>query len=140
MTVVTAHRHASRQRTKRPEMNAGGNASTLDVRLVARSIAQAAVEVLAGTRSILQLSRSLDPDCFLSLQHRAALTREHAARTRGSLLVHRSPMVRSVRACAISETVYEASIVVSEEQRSRAIAMRLEHCDGTWQVTALEIG
>lgn len=140
MTVATARRHADRQRTKRPAPNDGADASTLDVRLVARSIAQAAVEVLAGTRSVLQLSRSLDAQCFLSLQHRAALTREHAARGRGSLQVHRSPMVRSVRACAISDSIYEVSIVVSEEQRSRAIAMRLEHSDGTWQVTALEIG
>lgn len=140
MTVVTARRHADGQRTNRPATNAGANASSLDVRLVARSIAQAAVEVLAGTRSILQLSRSLDPQCFLALQHRAALTREHAARTRGSLQVHRSPMVRSVRACPISDSIYEVSIVVSEELRSRAIAMRLERCEGTWQVTALEIG
>src|SRR4030095_37992 len=113
MTVVTARRHADRQRTKRPATNAGADASTLDVRLVARSIAQAAVEVLAGTRSIVQLSRSLDAQCFLSLQHRASLPREHAARTRGSLQVHRSPMVRSVRGCAISEPIYEGRLLRS---------------------------
>ncbi|SDW31366.1 hypothetical protein SAMN04487917_101727 [Arthrobacter sp. yr096] len=49
-------------------------------------------------------------------------------------------MVRSVRACSISETICEASIVVAEEQRYRAVAMRLERFDGVWQVTALEIG
>lgn len=138
--VVTARRPASRQRTKRPAATSEANGSNLDIRLVARSIAQAAVEVLAGTRHIQQLSRSLDPHCFLSLQHRAALTREQATRTRGIPQVHKSPMVRSVRACAISETIYETTIVVSEEQRSRAIAMRLELCDEVWQVTALEIG
>jgi hypothetical protein len=36
--------------------------------------------------------------------------------------------------------VYEASLVVSEELRSRAVAMRLEGGYGAWKVTALEIG
>ncbi|MEV7604663.1 Rv3235 family protein [Paenarthrobacter sp. NPDC089322] len=140
MTVGTARRPANRNVTKRPVTAYGAGASNIDIRLVARSIAQATVEVLAGTRPIQQLSRSLDAECFLSLQHRAALTREHALRSRGAQHIHRSPMVRSVRTCSISETVYEAAIVVSEELRSRAIAMRLERRDDLWQVTALEIG
>ncbi|BAS17199.1 hypothetical protein AHiyo8_55020 [Arthrobacter sp. Hiyo8] len=49
-------------------------------------------------------------------------------------------MVRSVRVCAVNDGVYEASLVVSEELRSRAVAMRLEGINGTWRVTALEIG
>jgi hypothetical protein len=112
-----------------------------EIRTLVRSIAQAAVEVLAGTRPAQQLSRSLDPRCLSALQHRAALTRAHAARAQpGQSLLHRSPMVRSVRVCAVKERVYEASVVVSEELRSRAVAMRLEGSDGAWKVTALEIG
>ncbi|MFB9715086.1 Rv3235 family protein [Arthrobacter methylotrophus] len=106
------------------------------IRTLARSIAQAAVEVLAGTRPVQQLSRSLDPRCLSALQHRAALTRAHAGRSR----IHRSPMVRSVHLCAVREGVYEASIVVWEEHRSRAVAMRLEGSNSAWKVTALEIG
>ncbi|BCW59459.1 hypothetical protein StoSoilB20_28060 [Arthrobacter sp. StoSoilB20] len=140
MTVATASRPTDRQNSQRPSPGYGSNSSDIDVRLVARSIAQAALEVLAGTRALTQLSRSLDPDCYLSLQHRAALTRKHAARVRGNLHPHRSPMVRSVRACSITEDICEASIVVAEEQRCRAVAMRLERLDGVWRVTALEIG
>lgn len=140
MTLATTSRPASRRSTKRTTPTHGPGGSDIDVRLVARSIAQAALEVLAGTRPLQQLSRSLNEECYLSLQHRAALTRKHAARTRGNSRPHRSPMVRSVRVCSISETICEASIVVAEEQRCRAVAMRLERLDGVWQVTALEIG
>jgi hypothetical protein len=49
-------------------------------------------------------------------------------------------MVRSVHVCAVTDGVYEASLVVSEELRSRAVAMRLEGSNGAWTVTALEIG
>ncbi|MDD7835261.1 MULTISPECIES: Rv3235 family protein [Paenarthrobacter] len=141
MSVVTAGRPPVRQRVPRAVASSGakGGADT-DIRLVARSIAQAAVEVLAGTRPLIQLSGSLDPDCYLALQHRAVLTRKHAARSKGTPQPHLSPMVRSVRACSISESVCEASIVVAEEGRCRAVAMRLERTDGAWRVTALEIG
>ncbi|MFF2297441.1 Rv3235 family protein [Arthrobacter sp. NPDC058127] len=112
-----------------------------EIRALARSIAQAAMEVLAGTRPVQQLSRTLDPGCLSALQHRAALTRAHAASTQGGQSrLHRSPMVRSVHVCAVKDGVYEASLVVSEELRSRAVAMRLEGSNGTWRVTALEIG
>ncbi|UVJ38329.1 Rv3235 family protein [Arthrobacter sp. CJ23] len=111
-----------------------------DILAIARSLAQAAIEVLAGTRPAQQLSRSMDPRCLSSLQHRAALTRAHAARSRTGQRLHRSPVVRSVHACAISEGIYETTLVVAEENRSRAVAMRLERCDEAWKVTALEIG
>ncbi|WP_284977144.1 Rv3235 family protein [Arthrobacter sp. efr-133-TYG-104] len=138
MTVTTAT--ANRSRIKRTSAVSGSPGQNIDVRLVARTIAQAAMEVLAGTRPVQQLSRSLDPNTYLSLQHRAALTREHMKISRGRNPLHASPTVRSVRACNISELICEASIVVAEEQRTRAVAMRLERMDGTWRVTALEIG
>ncbi|WP_236558542.1 Rv3235 family protein [Arthrobacter sp. 9V] len=140
MTLATTTRPAKRTSTSRTTPAIGQGTPDIDVRLVARSIAQAALEVLAGTRPVHQLSRSLDSDCYVSLQHRAALTRKHAARSRGTSQPHRSPMVRSVRVCSISASICEASIVVAEEQRCRAVAMRLERLDGVWQVTALEIG
>lgn len=140
MTVTAQRRPIGRQAPQRSTPVHGSNNRDIDVRLVARSIAQAALEVLAGTRPVQQLARSLDPDCYASLQHRAALTRKHAARIRGSLQPHRSPMVRSVRVCPITDIICEASIVVAEEQRCRAVAIRLERLDGVWQVTALEIG
>lgn len=112
-----------------------------DICVIARSTVQAAIEVLAGTRPVQQLARRLDQHCLTALQHRAALTRRvpsGSSPTAGRL--HRNPSVRSVRACRISEDVYEASAVVVEELRVRAVALRLERSRLVWRVTALEIG
>ncbi len=112
-----------------------------EICLIARSTVQAAIEVLAGTRPAQQLARRLDQRCLTALQHRAALTRRvpsGSSPTAGRL--HRNPSVRSVRACRVSEDVYEASAVVVEELRVRAVALRLERSRLVWRVTALEIG
>ncbi|HSL35364.1 MAG TPA: Rv3235 family protein [Arthrobacter sp.] len=108
---------------------------------ICRSTVQAAIEVLAGTRPAQQLARRLDERCLAALQHRAALTRRvpcGASPTAGRL--HRNPSVRSVRACRVSADVYEASAVVVEELRVRAVALRLERSRLAWRVTVLEIG
>lgn len=116
-------------------------ATEREVRAIARSIAQASIEALAGTRPVHQLSRSLSPGCFTSLQHRAALTRIHAGSQKNQpSRLHRNPSVRSVRVCAITSDICEATLVVAEDLRSRAVAMRLERQNGLWRVTALEIG
>ena len=112
-----------------------------EVCAICRSTVQAAIEVLAGTRPAQQLARRLDERCLAALQHRAALTRRvasGASPTAGRL--HRNPCVRSVRACRVTDDVYEASAVVSDELRVRAVALRLERCRLTWRVTVLEIG
>lgn len=126
----------------------GGNAPVLrlvdqerEVCAICRATVQAAIEVLAGTRPAQQLARRLDERCLAALQHRAALTRRvasGASPTAGRL--HRNPCVRSVRACLVAEDIYEASAVVSDELRVRAVALRLERCRMTWRVTVLEIG
>ncbi|XTR52930.1 Rv3235 family protein [Pseudarthrobacter sp. So.54] len=112
-----------------------------EVCAISRSTVQAAIEVLVGTRPAQQLARRLDERCLAALQHRAALTRRvpcGASPTAGRL--HRNPSVRSVRACRISADIYEASAVVVEELRVRAVALRLERCRLTWRITVLEIG
>lgn len=108
---------------------------------ISRSTIQAAIEVLAGSRPAQQLARRLNEHCLAALQHRAALTRRvpcGASPTAGRL--HRNSSVRSVRACRVSADVYEASAVVVEELRARAVALRLERSRLVWRVTALEIG
>ncbi|WP_346925337.1 Rv3235 family protein [uncultured Arthrobacter sp.] len=114
---------------------------TREICAISRSTVQAAIEVLAGIRPPQQLARRLDERCLAALQHRAALTRRvpcGASPTAGRL--HRNPSVRSVRACRVSADVYEASAVVVEELRVRAVALRLERGRLAWRVTVLEIG
>lgn len=141
---------AQAAQASRPQVRPDPSAGSAPLRLVdegreicaiSRSTVQAAIEVLAGTRPVQQLARRLDPRCLAALQHRAALTRRVASGsspTAGRL--HRNPSVRSVQACRISDDVYEASAVVVEELRVRAVALRLERGKLAWRVTALEIG
>ncbi|WP_240691674.1 Rv3235 family protein [Arthrobacter sp. CAU 1506] len=119
-------------------------AEVRQVTATARSVAQACLEAVAGTRPVQQLARWLDPACYEKLVHRADIVKAHQARLRSTggapLRLHRSTVVRSSRVCRAAEGAYEASLVVAEARRVRAIALRLELVRGLWKVTALEIG
>ncbi|HEX7201966.1 MAG TPA: Rv3235 family protein, partial [Arthrobacter sp.] len=54
--------------------------------------------------------------------------------------LHRNSAVRSVRVCEISDGIYEASAVVVDDVRARAVAVRLERSKQVWRVTELVIG
>ncbi|WP_240684902.1 Rv3235 family protein [Arthrobacter nitrophenolicus] len=115
---------------------------TAEVRAIARGTVQAAMEVLAGIRPIHQLARRLDPRCLGNLQHRASLIRREITRTGNPALarLHRNSIVRSVRVCEVAEGVFEASAVVVDDVRARAVAVRLERSKQVWRVTELVIG
>jgi hypothetical protein len=131
-------------RQNAPSTPGGGGDKSDEVQevcAITRSTVQAAIEVLAGTRPINQLARRLDQRCLTALQHRAFLTRREAVRAPRKLGgLHRNPAVRSVRACEVTPDIYEASAVVIDELRARAVAVRLERSKQIWRVTALEIG
>ena len=105
------------------------------------ALVQAVIEVLAGTRPVTQLVRWLAPDVYIGLQRRAVLgaRTQRRDRTLGSGAVRR-PVVRGVRVCSPADGVAEASAVVLDRGRVRAVAVRLEGLDGRWRATALEIG
>lgn len=113
-----------------------------EVRAITRGTVQACMEVLAGIRPIHQLARRLDPRCLSSLQHRAALIRRELTRTGNPALarLHRNSVVRSVRVCEVADGIYEASAVVVDDVRARAVAVRLERSKHVWRVVELVIG
>ncbi|WP_104109318.1 Rv3235 family protein [Arthrobacter sp. N199823] len=113
-------------------------------------VAQSALEILNGVRSVQQLARWLDARCLSALTTRARL---HAracraqARRRSSEgqienvhLLYRQPRVHSVHCFAVTPGVFETAVIVADKTRFRAIAMRLELSKGMWKVTALRIG
>jgi len=110
----------------------------------ARSVGQAAMEVIGGSRPVQQLARWLDPECYDKLVHRADLVQAKQERRRPSQTpeprLHRSAVVRSSRVCRVADDAYEASLVIVEAARVRAVALRLEFRRGLWKVAALEIG
>ena len=115
---------------------------TSEILAITRSTVQAAMEVLAGIRPVHQLARRLDPRCLAVLQHRAALIRREQLRSASPSLarLHKNSMVRSVRACEVAPGIYEASAVVVDDVRARAVAVRLERSKQVWRVTELMVG
>lgn len=112
-----------------------------EVCAIVQGTVQAALEVLSGTRPVNQLARRLDPRCLNALQQRAALIRRsRPGSSQSAPLLHRNPAVQSIRACEITSDVYEATAVVVDEMRARAVAVRLERSNRVWRVTVLEIG
>lgn len=113
-----------------------------EVRAITRGTIQASMEVLAGIRPVHQLARRLDPRCLASLQHRAALIRRELTRTGNPALarLHRNSTVRSVRVCEVADGIYEASAVVVDDVRARAVAVRLERSKQVWRIVELVIG
>lgn len=113
-----------------------------EVRAVTRGTVQAAMEVLAGIRPVHQLARRLDPRCLAALQHRACLIRHEITRTGNPALarLHRNSIVRSVRVCEVADGIFEASAVVVDDVRARAVAVRVERGKQVWRVTELIIG
>lgn len=126
---------------------------------IARSVTQAALEVLGGTRPLQQMARWLDPASFERLQLRANLVRSRELGASGGtgsrsgnrsaagtnqpaapLRLHRQVVIRSCRICPVSEGVYEASVAAAEQSRVRAAALRIELRRGLWKITALQIG
>ncbi|MDQ4490999.1 Rv3235 family protein [Sinomonas sp. ASV486] len=119
-----------------------------EVRKLAAAITRAAMEVLAGTRPVMQLAPWLHRDLLPPIQLRADLRRAAMAGKRAVsgndapriALLHRSAAVKAVHATLVQPGVYEAAVVVSDAARCRAVALRLEAAGPSWQVTALEVG
>ncbi|WP_298804356.1 Rv3235 family protein [uncultured Pseudokineococcus sp.] len=107
------------------------------------ALAGAVVEVLSGHRPAAQLVRWTTLEVHEGLVRRAAL----AARLRrprpgapGPARSGRPAVVRRVRVCRPAEGVVEASAVVVDGDRVRAVALRLEGWDRRWRATAVEVG
>ncbi|MDM7989824.1 Rv3235 family protein [Arthrobacter sp. zg-Y877] len=115
------------------------------VKAICQSVALAALEVLGGVRPLQQMARWLDPESYERLQLRANLVRGLKQNPRGGpgsdpQLLHRGVRIRSCHLCPVAEGIYEASVVAWENERARAVALRVQLRRGLWKVTALEIG
>jgi uncharacterized protein DUF6459 len=100
----------------------------------ARRLAQAIVEVLAGSRSPAQLSAHATLPVVQQLERASAVALRRAPR-----VSTRSPLVQSVQICQPRPEVAEAAAVVDTGPRRRALALRLEVRGGRWQCTALQL-
>jgi hypothetical protein len=107
-----------------------------EVRIFAGGFAQAAVEVVAGQRPVVQMLRWTDEHVYADLERRAAAV----AQARGSSPRRLHTQVRSVHVCRPHPDVAEISVHVRHGQRSRALALRLERHRDRWRCTVLQFG
>jgi hypothetical protein len=112
-----------------------GAAGRGDPEAFARAVCQGVVDVLAGQRAPHQMMRWLRPDVFDALRRRAPRSPGGVVERSG-----RRPVVRSVRTCPVTADAVEASAVVIDGRRARAMAVRLEGVGSRWRVTALVMG
>ena len=127
------------------------------------SLVLAAVEALAGTRPLVQLTRWVTPQVMEALATAtatAATTPAPGARAPGAPALGTAPggaprgafgsaarssapgraTVRRTHLTRVSPTVAEASVVLHDGRRVRGAAVRLEVHRGHWRATVLQIG
>lgn len=97
---------------------------------------QAAVEALRGARPLAQLARWVSPEIYEELAMRSELTQ----RVRGRADIAHRAGIRRIRLCRLGGNAAEATVVVNDGPRVRAVAVRLEGHRGQWRATALVIG
>lgn len=103
----------------------------------ASRLACAVVEVLAGERPAAQLLRWTTQEVYDMVARQARqLSRGNEA---GGAASRIKPTVRLVRVCEPADGVVEACAVVGKGERFSAVALRLEHLQGGWRCTALEM-
>ncbi|GAA1362836.1 hypothetical protein GCM10009596_22980 [Arthrobacter rhombi] len=108
------------------------------VHTIVRMVGLAAFESMSGVRPVHQLARWLEAGQYEKLRCRVALVA--ATQPDGDQRRHRNTTIRRTRLCPVSAGVYEASLVVAENDRVRAAALRVERRHGHWSVVELEIG
>lgn len=102
---------------------------------------QAVAEIAAGERPPSQLARWTRRDVHQDLSRRAELVARAAGRP-GQVRrrVGNRAQVVAVRVSFLDERTAEACARVRHGERSRAVALRLEHVRGRWLCVALELG
>jgi hypothetical protein len=103
------------------------------------SVVRAAVEVLRGDRGAAQLARWVTPVVLDQLAERARLVHDAVAAGRLPAARRGRPVrVRRVRLERRGDSA-EATVVLDDDGRVRAAAVRLEARRGQWRVAVLEI-
>ncbi len=101
---------------------------------LACTVVKTAVEAVLGGREVDTLVRWITPEIYDALASQSAL-----ARRAGKAPAHQA-RIKRIRVYRASEVAAEASLVVDDGVRVRAVAARFEDVCGRWKATALEIG
>lgn len=112
-----------------------------DAHATTARIALAALEVMRGRRPAAQLLRCTSPEVYETLARRGSTAARRAAARRPSARAGegRRVRIRRIVLCHPADDAVEATVILDEGDRVRAMAMRLEGRDGRWVVQALQI-
>ncbi|NNC13117.1 3-hydroxyacyl-CoA dehydrogenase [Planctomonas sp. JC2975] len=102
------------------------------------NLARCILEVLAGARDLEQLMRWVTDDVYATLLHRTVLA-ERARRVKGQVAVRPALSVLSTHLCEPRDGVIEATVIVRNPVRVRAVAIRLEGLDRRWRASAISV-
>ncbi len=105
----------------------------------AARLTRSLLEVMTGQRPAPQMVRWTTPEVYTVVARRGALVARRAAAGRAGRTRH-PVVVQRVRVCEPADGVAEAAVVVRHGPRVRAVAVRLVGQDGTWRVSALQVG
>ena len=118
-----------------------GDLATPDLQRLCCSVVRTAVEVMRGERPTHQLVRWVSPTIHEALVRRTQIVARQARLAGNPSTGLRPVTVLSSRLVRLGERVAEASVTISDHDRVRAGAVRVEATSrGIWQVVALEIG
>ena len=102
-------------------------------------ITLALLEVMTGIRPAAQVLRWTSPEVYAVVARRSALVARRVAEGNAPRTRPRLRVIR-VRVCEPADGVAEATVVVGDSARVRAVAVRLVGQDGKWRVSALQVG
>ncbi len=98
----------------------------------AARIAVTLIEVISGRRPLTHVGRVTSPEVYTSLERRRIGGRNTDHRMRPS-------RVRRVVGSSPREGVFDAAVIIDDQRRVRAMALRLLGVDGRWLVTELRL-
>lgn len=101
------------------------------------ALAAQAFEVVEGVRGIAQLGAAISVGVARTLMMQRALLHERRCIYKD----HRGTVVRvgGVQLCRVQPRITEAAAVVHTEQRSHAVALRLEWVHSRWRACELQV-
>jgi hypothetical protein len=103
-----------------------------------RFLAPAVVEVLAGVRTVEQLSPMLSESIYLKLRDRAARAARNRSESR-SEIQRPNFVVSKLHQESHRPGVIQSVVLITSSLRTRAVAIRLESRNRRWLATAVSI-
>ena len=109
-----------------------------DPELLVTNLARCILEVLAGARDLEQVNRWVTDDVYATLLHRTVLA-ERARRVKGITASRPALTVLNTHLSEPRDGIIEATVIIRNPIRVRAVAIRLEGLDRRWRATAIAV-